>query len=162
REGRPRETPEALQALDKAAEVIGILQNLLEGRDYVGGSFGIADIPLAVTLSRWHVLGRDLADWPVVEAWYRRCAARPAFRARVFVGTAAVTRQSARPASSAMARRISRARRMWPRISVSACAASPAATASTTARCSAWDSPARRFAASVVGPSSSRVVEKVA
>lgn len=92
REGRPRETPEALQALDKAAEAIGILQNLLEGRDYVGGSFGIADIPLAVTLSRWHVLGRDLADWPVVEAWYRRCAARPAFRARVFFGTAAVTR----------------------------------------------------------------------
>ena len=86
REGRPREAPEVQQALDKAAQVIPILEGLLAGRDYVGGSFGIGDIPPAVSLSRWRFLGRELTDWPVVDAWYRRCAARPAFQARVVLG----------------------------------------------------------------------------
>lgn len=91
RQGVPRESAEVQQTLDQVLASLDILEGLLEGRDYVaggqgGGSFGIGDIPPAVSLSRWCFLGRDLARWPAVEAWYRRCAARPAFRARIVVG----------------------------------------------------------------------------
>src|SRR3546814_4228630 len=73
------------QALDQAGRAIAILEGLLGGRDYVtggqgGGSFGIGDIPPAISLSRWVFLGRNLAEWPAVDAWYRRCSARPAFQ----------------------------------------------------------------------------------
>lgn len=85
REGNAVGSDAIQQALDKLAAPIATLAGLLDGRDYVGGSFGIGDIPPAISLSRYLALGRDLAPWPVVEAWYRRVAARPAFQARVFV-----------------------------------------------------------------------------
>jgi len=86
RQGQPREASEVQQALDQAGRAVAILDGLLAGRDYVGGAFGIGDIAPAISLSRWHYLGRDLAPWPAVEGWYQRCSARPAFRARVIVG----------------------------------------------------------------------------
>lgn len=86
RQGQPREAAEVQQALDQAGRAVAILDGLLAGRDYVGGAFGIGDIAPAISLSRWHYLGRDLARWPAAEGWYRRCSARPAFRARVTVG----------------------------------------------------------------------------
>ncbi|GAB4359444.1 MAG: glutathione S-transferase [Kiloniellaceae bacterium] len=86
REGKPLPSAEVQQALDKVHRPLDILEGLLAGRDYVGGSFGIGDIPPAIGLGRWLFLGRDLAAWPAVEAWYARCAARPAFRNRVIVG----------------------------------------------------------------------------
>jgi glutathione S-transferase len=86
REGKPRGSAEVQQALDKVHGPLGILDGLLRGRDYIGGSFGIGDIPAAVSVSRWLFLGRDLAAWPAVELWYARCAARPAFRQRIVVG----------------------------------------------------------------------------
>jgi glutathione S-transferase len=87
REGKERASAEVQQALDKVEGPFAILQGLLADRDYVGGTgFGIGDIPLAISLSRWLFLGSDLAAWPAVEAWYARCAARPAFAKRVVVG----------------------------------------------------------------------------
>jgi glutathione S-transferase len=86
RQGQPREAAEVQQALDQAGRALDILESLLAGRDYVGGSFGIGDIAPAISVSRWLFLGRDLARWPAVEAWYRRCSARPAFQARIVVG----------------------------------------------------------------------------
>jgi glutathione S-transferase len=87
RRGLSRDAAEVRQALDKVEAPLAILEGLLSDRDYVGGSgFGIGDIPAAISLSRWLFLGRDLAAWPAVEAWYRRCAARPAFAARIVVG----------------------------------------------------------------------------
>ena len=85
RQDKARDSDEVQQALDAVAGPIGTLEGLLEGRDYVGGNFGIGDIPPAISLSRYLALGRDLASWPKVNAWYQRVAARPAFQARVFV-----------------------------------------------------------------------------
>lgn len=85
RQGKARESAEMQQALDEVHRPLDILEGLLQGRDYVGGSFSIGDIPPAISVSRWLWLGRDLARWPAVEGWYRRCSARPAFQARVFV-----------------------------------------------------------------------------
>jgi len=86
RRGLSREAAEVQQALDDVHGPLAILEGLLAGRDYVAGTFGIGDIPAAVSLSRWIFLGRDLERWPAVAAWYRRCAARPAFHARIVVG----------------------------------------------------------------------------
>lgn len=86
REGRPREAAEVQQMLDQASRAVAILDGLLAGRDYVGGRFGIADIPPAISISRFVYLGCDLAPRPRVEGWYRRCASRPAFCNRVIVG----------------------------------------------------------------------------
>jgi glutathione S-transferase len=86
REGKALGSAEMQQGLDKLLRPLDTLEGLLTGRDYIGGSFGIGDIPAAISLSRWLFLGRDLAAWPAVEAWYRRCAARPAFRNRIVVG----------------------------------------------------------------------------
>jgi glutathione S-transferase len=85
RQGKAPDSEEIRQALDKVAGPIAILERLLHGRDYVGGTFGIGDIPPAISLSRYLALGRDLAPWPEVDAWYQRVAARRAFQARVFV-----------------------------------------------------------------------------
>jgi glutathione S-transferase len=85
RQGKALESDEVQQALDKVAGTIATLEGLLAGRAYVGGSFGIGDIPPAISISRFLSLGRDLAPWPQVAAWYQRVAARPAFQARVFV-----------------------------------------------------------------------------
>src|SRR5690606_26837946 len=82
REGLGRDAPEVQRMLDQVRRSLDILEHLLTGRDYVGGAFGIGDIPPAISLSRWYFLGRDLQGWPQVEAWYRRCSARPAFAAR--------------------------------------------------------------------------------
>src|SRR3546814_7835365 len=65
REGVPRAADAVQQALDQAGRAIAILEGLLGGRDYVtggqgGGSFGIGDIPPAISLSRWVFLGRNL------------------------------------------------------------------------------------------------------
>jgi len=87
RRGLARSEPEVQQALDQVHGPIDTLEGLLADRDYVGGAaFGIGDIPPAISLSRWFYLGRDLERWPSVAAWYRRCAARPAFQAQVVVG----------------------------------------------------------------------------
>ena len=85
RQGKPLGSTEVQQALDEVHRPLDILEGLLSDRDYVGGSFGIGDIPPAISLSRWLHLGRDLGRWPSLEGWYRRCSARPAFQARVFV-----------------------------------------------------------------------------
>ena len=85
RQGRPRDSAEVQQALDQLHGPLDILEGLLAGRDYIGGTFGIGDIPPVISLSRWLHLGRDLGGWPSLEGWYRRCSARPAFQARVFV-----------------------------------------------------------------------------
>jgi len=85
RQGKAIESEEIQQALDQLAGPVATLEGLLDGRDYVGGTFGIGDIPPAISLSRYQALGRDLAPWPKVDAWYQRLAARPAFKARVFV-----------------------------------------------------------------------------
>ena len=86
REGKALESAEMQQGLDKLLRPMDTLEDLLTGRDYIGGSFGIGDIPAAISLSRWLYLGRDLAAWPAVAAWYRRCAERPAFQDRIIVG----------------------------------------------------------------------------
>nr|CAD7576220.1 unnamed protein product [Timema californicum] len=57
----------------KFEEALSILNELLEGHDWVAGSdFSIADISLAVTVSTAEVILGDLSKYPRVEAWLER------------------------------------------------------------------------------------------
>lgn len=54
------------------------LARSLEGRDFLMGErFGVADAYLFTVLSWCGFLGRDLAPWPVLQAFLARVAARP-------------------------------------------------------------------------------------
>lgn len=53
------------------------LSQQLAGKDYLAGSFSIADIYLFTVLSWTQWTGIDLAKWPVLQAYVARVAARP-------------------------------------------------------------------------------------
>lgn len=56
----------------------GVLDQRLEGRDFVAGDYSIADMAIFPWAARhdWHQV--DLRDYPNVLRWYRRVADRPA------------------------------------------------------------------------------------
>jgi GST-like protein len=58
----------------------GVLDRQLEGRDYVAGEYGVADIALYPWAARhdWHQV--DLAAFPRVSGWFQRVGERPAVR----------------------------------------------------------------------------------
>ncbi|GAB3462795.1 glutathione transferase GstA [Massilia terrae] len=57
---------------------LGYLSSTLESRDYLMGNFTVADIYLFVVLSWSGHVNLSLADWPVLQAYLGRIAARPA------------------------------------------------------------------------------------
>ncbi|MBT5266611.1 MAG: glutathione S-transferase family protein [Rhodospirillaceae bacterium] len=84
-------TPEAerdLDAIDQARlrgiQVWQILDDRLAGREYImGDALTMADIPVAIQCYRWTTLIQDRPAMPNLEAWYARCAERPAFKEHV-------------------------------------------------------------------------------
>lgn len=60
------------------ANRLGHLSNTLESRDYLMGSYTVADAYLFVVLSWSGHVNVSLADWPVLQAYLGRIAARPA------------------------------------------------------------------------------------
>lgn len=60
------------------ANRLGYLSSTLESRDYLMGNFTVADIYLFVVLSWSGHVNLSLADWPVLQAYLGRIAARPA------------------------------------------------------------------------------------
>lgn len=71
---------------ERSSEALAILDRQLEGRDHVCGSAPtLADIALGINTYRWFNLPWDAAGYrrpelPALAAWYRRLAARPAYR----------------------------------------------------------------------------------
>lgn len=62
----------------ETARLYRVLNQQLDGRDYICGDYSIADIACWPWVSRheWHQV--DLADYPNVRAWYRRILSRDA------------------------------------------------------------------------------------
>jgi GST-like protein len=56
----------------------GVLERQLEGRDYISGSYSIADIACWPWVSRFQWQRIDLGDYPRVRDWYTRIAQRSA------------------------------------------------------------------------------------
>ncbi len=62
----------------EAQRLYGVLDRRLEGRDYISGSYSIADIAAWPWASRFEWQEVDLADFPRVRDWYLRIAEREA------------------------------------------------------------------------------------
>lgn len=75
----PEKIPYAIERYSKEAErLFGVLDKQLQGRDFITGDYGIADMACYNwTLVTEH-LGLDLARFPDLAAWQARIGARPA------------------------------------------------------------------------------------
>jgi glutathione S-transferase len=59
---------------------MNILQSALSGRDYIGGTFSVADIAVLPYVYLAQDLGTDLSAWPSVAAYYQRLSVRPSWQ----------------------------------------------------------------------------------
>ncbi len=81
-----RPWPEINQAIEASAKAFVILEDRLQGRDYlVGDSLSLADAPLGAMAYRWHAFPIERPDLPNLKAYYDRLATRPAFAEHVMV-----------------------------------------------------------------------------
>ncbi|MBI3249830.1 MAG: glutathione S-transferase family protein [Deltaproteobacteria bacterium] len=79
----PPDKQDAAAIAQARAEVqtnMGILQDALSGRDYLGGTFSAADIAVLPYVYLAQDLGTDLSSWPQVEAYWQRLSARPSWQ----------------------------------------------------------------------------------
>jgi glutathione S-transferase len=73
-------------AVERLGKTYAILDRHLEGRDYImGDHLTMADIPLGMTLYRYHELVAKPPGLPNLAAWYARLQARPAYAQHVMV-----------------------------------------------------------------------------
>ena len=71
-------------AVEGASRLWAMADAELEGRDFLAGTFSIADIALGVHLHRWFLLPVEpRPDLPRLAAWHARLRARPAFARHV-------------------------------------------------------------------------------
>ena len=74
------------EGVEKLAQAFQVLEQSLDGRDYVGGkTFTMGDIPLGTFVYRWNALDVKRPSLPKVEAYYRRLQQRPAYRKHVML-----------------------------------------------------------------------------
>ncbi len=62
----------------EARRLYGVLDKQLQARDFIAGDYSIADMACWPWASRYEWQGGSLSDFPNVQAWYQRIAARPA------------------------------------------------------------------------------------
>lgn len=77
--GMTKDEAQAMKYFDEIRKPLDVLNAHLAKNEYILGSrFTVADLNVACVLN-WAMAGRfSLADYPKVEAWLGRCAARPA------------------------------------------------------------------------------------
>ena len=81
-----RDNEKIAAAVKRLGETYRILDAQLEGRDYImGDSLTMADVPLGVTMYRYHELVPERPAMPNLEAWYDRLKARPAYAEHAMV-----------------------------------------------------------------------------
>jgi glutathione S-transferase len=74
------------EGVDKLAQAFQVLEQSLEGRDYVAGkTFTMGDIPLGTFVYRWNALDVKRPRLPKVEAYYQRLQRRPAYKKHVML-----------------------------------------------------------------------------
>lgn len=68
------------QAWTEVRVNLGILQAALSGRDYIAGSFSVADMAVLPYVYLAADLGIDLSAWPTIRSYYQRLSARPSWQ----------------------------------------------------------------------------------
>jgi GST-like protein len=63
---------------DETKRLYGVLDKQLEGRDFITGEYGIADIASYPWIDRYKLQGITLSDFPNVSRWYSNISKRPA------------------------------------------------------------------------------------
>ncbi|MEM6665873.1 MAG: glutathione S-transferase N-terminal domain-containing protein [Pseudomonadota bacterium] len=66
---------------NEALRLYGVLDQQLEGREFVAGDYSIADMAIWPWISRYEWQRIDLSAFPNAQAWYQRLLARPAVQA---------------------------------------------------------------------------------
>lgn len=78
--------------------LLGVLERRLDGREFLAGEYSIADIASYPWVKIAGVFNQDMSNFPRVQAWIDRIAARPAAQKGVVVG-AELRRPPAAPGS---------------------------------------------------------------
>lgn len=66
--------------------LLGVMERRLDGRDYLAGDYSVADIATYPWVKIAAVFKQDMSNFPRVQAWIDRIAARPAVQKGVVVG----------------------------------------------------------------------------
>lgn len=75
----PEKVPYAItRYLNETNRLYRVLNTQLDGREYVAGSYSIADIALFGWIRNWESRGVDIAEYPHVKSWHDRVWERPA------------------------------------------------------------------------------------
>lgn len=70
----------------KSAELAGVLDRQLAGRQFVGGDrFTMGDIPVGCHLHLWLSLPMDRPEYPNLQSWFKRLSERPAYKKIVLI-----------------------------------------------------------------------------
>lgn len=64
----------------------GVMNKRLENRDFLAGEYSIADMASYPWVRPYKNQGQDLAEFPALEAWYKRMRSRPAVAKAVKIG----------------------------------------------------------------------------
>lgn len=64
----------------EATRLYGVMEKRLKGRDYLAGTYSIADIACYPWILSWEKQGQDLAAFPRICAWVERLGARDGVR----------------------------------------------------------------------------------
>jgi len=82
----PEPVPYAIERYSKETRrLYGVLNNRLEGREFLGSEYSVADIATYPWVARydWHKV--DLNDFPAVKSWFERIGSRPPVQAGMSV-----------------------------------------------------------------------------
>lgn len=74
------------QGVKGAAETSAVLEQYLEGRDFVAGdTLTMGDIPIGQAIYRWYAMDIERPDRPNIRAWYERLTERPGYAEYVMI-----------------------------------------------------------------------------
>ncbi len=75
----PEDVPYAKKRyVDEVNRLYGVLEERLEGRDFVAGDYSIADMAIWPWAMGWERQDQDIAEFPNMKAWLDRVGERPA------------------------------------------------------------------------------------
>ncbi|GAB4234540.1 MAG: glutathione S-transferase N-terminal domain-containing protein [Methyloligellaceae bacterium] len=87
RQYAPEKVPYAIERYtNEVNRLYGVMNRRLETRDYLAGDYSIADMASYPWVRPYERQGQNLADFPALEAWFKRIDARPAVQRAIKVG----------------------------------------------------------------------------
>jgi len=83
----PEKVPYGIERYtNEVNRLYGVLDRRLADRDFIAGAFSIADMASYPWAKLWKNQGQDIAQFPHMAAWLKRCAERPATERALAVG----------------------------------------------------------------------------